>query len=107
MVLEGVHLVPGMLPLAFERAIVGECVLAIEDEQAHAGHFWIRDAASDGVRPLDKYLERLDDIRALQRFLVERAEQCGVPVIQNTTLEQTITAVLELVLTTAEAMQKV
>ena len=54
MVLEGVHLVPGMIP-PIEDALVVQCVLAIQSEEAHAGHFWIRDAASDGLRPLDKY----------------------------------------------------
>src|SRR5262249_8539909 len=64
-VLEGVHLVPGMVPTALEQAVLVQCVLAIEDEEAHARHFWIRDAASDGVRPLGKYLERFDDIRRI------------------------------------------
>ena len=31
MVLEGVHLVPGMLPVALERAVLVQCVLNIED----------------------------------------------------------------------------
>src|SRR5205807_6368205 len=51
MVLEGVHLVPGMLPLMVTDALVVPCVLAIEEEDSHAAHFWIRDAASEGLRP--------------------------------------------------------
>ena len=50
LVLEGVHLVPGMLP-PVEGAMVVHCVLAIEDEQLHESHFWVRDASSDGLRP--------------------------------------------------------
>ena len=49
--LEGVHLVPGMLPKV-EGALVVHCVLAIEDEEMHASHFWVRDASSDGLRPV-------------------------------------------------------
>ena len=45
----------------------------------HAAHFWIRDAASAGLRPVQKYLERLDDIRRLQDFIVERARDAGRP----------------------------
>jgi len=56
MVLEGVHLVPGFLPASIEGALVVQCVLAIESEEEHASHFWSRDAASEGVRPLEKYL---------------------------------------------------
>jgi len=108
MVLEGVHLVPGMLSVSAERAIVVECVLAIEDEEAHAGHFWIRDVASHGLRPVQKYLERLGDIRKLQEFIVERAGETGTPVIQNSSVETTVGAVIELVLgTAAEQLERV
>jgi 2-phosphoglycerate kinase len=54
MVLEGVHLVPGMLSRQIEGALAVECVISIENEETHAGHFWIRDMSSDGIRPLDK-----------------------------------------------------
>jgi 2-phosphoglycerate kinase len=107
MVLEGVHLVPGMLPREIEGALVVECVLAIEDEKTHAGHFWIRDLSSDGVRPLDKYLEHIGDIRYLQDFIVERAEVVKVPVIDNGDREKAIAAVMELVLTAADDLRKV
>ena len=100
MVVEGVHLVPGLLSLDLGIRLT-HCVLAIPDEESHASHFWIRDAASRGVRPVEKYLERLSDIRRLQDFIVERARDTGVPVIENTTMEQTVGAVIELVSGTA------
>jgi 2-phosphoglycerate kinase len=105
-VLEGVHLVPGMLA-PIENALVVQCVLAIDSEEAHASHFWIRDIASDGARSLDKYLERLSDIRYLQDYIVERAEKDGVPVIRNNDREGATSAVMELVLTGADRLQKV
>jgi 2-phosphoglycerate kinase len=106
-VLEGVHLVPGMLPSSIEGTLVVECVVAIENEEAHAGHFWIRDMSSDGVRPLDKYLDRIADIRYLQDFIVERAQVEGVPVIDNSEREKAIAAVLDLVLAAADSVHKV
>jgi 2-phosphoglycerate kinase len=106
MVLEGVHLVPGMLP-PIEKALVVQCVVAIESEETHAGHFVVRDLASDGMRRLDKYLDRLADIRYLQDYIVERAERENVPVIDNRTREQAIRAVMELVLTDADRLQRV
>src|SRR5437016_6143554 len=42
MVLEGVHLVPGMLP-RIDGALVVQCVLAIDDEEEHSTHFMVRD----------------------------------------------------------------
>lgn len=107
MVIEGVHLVPGMLANNIENAVVVECVLTIESEETHAGHFWIRDVTSDGVRPLDKYLERLGDIRYLQDYIVERAQVEQIPVIENSEREKAIRAVMELVLAAADRVEKV
>jgi 2-phosphoglycerate kinase len=106
MVLEGVHLVPGMVPSDIEGALVVHCVLAVENEEVHASNFWIRDATSDGLRPVDKYLEALPDIRIVQGYIVERAQQWGVPVIDNADIDQAIGAVIELTLASAERIQQ-
>ncbi len=97
MVLEGVHLVPGMLPDPPGRALVVHAVVAIENEDVHAQHFFIRDAATGGVRRLDRYLDRLADIRQLQEFLVDEARRCRVPVVHNGNIEEAIGEVIELV----------
>jgi 2-phosphoglycerate kinase len=102
MVLEGVHLVPGMLPKEeIKGALVFECVLAIDDAEAHASHFWIRDTDSEGVRPYEKYLEAFDDIRLIQTYIMGRARKHGVPVIENGNIEGAIGEVMELVLAAA------
>jgi 2-phosphoglycerate kinase len=106
MVLEGVHLVPGMLP-RIDGALVVQCVLAIEDEEEHSTHFMVRDAGLDGLRPHLKYIDRLDDIRRVQDHIVGRARRHRVPVIANTDIRAQIDAVLELVLASAEQVQRV
>jgi len=105
-VLEGVHLVPGLLP-PIEGALAVHCVLQIENREAHAAHFWIRDATSDGLRPVQRYLDALDDIRLIQGAIVQRAQRHEVPVIENTNIELTITTVMDLVLSSVEAKQGV
>ena len=104
MVLEGVHLVPGMLP-PIENALVVQCVLAINDTEAHASHFWIRDNDSEGMRPYEKYLECFDDIRLVQEYILGRAQRHEVPVIQNANIEEAVVEVMELVLNAAEPLQ--
>lgn len=104
MVLEGVHLVPGMLPARIGGALVVHCVLSVESEKRHASHFAIRDAASEGVRPLDRYLESLERIRTIQRYIVERARRAGVPVIENADMELAVGTVMELVLAGADSL---
>jgi 2-phosphoglycerate kinase len=106
MVLEGVHLVPGMLP-PIEGALVVQCVLAIEDEEEHSTHFMVRDAALDGHRPHQKYIDRLDDIRRVQDQIVRRARRHRVPVITHTDMRSALDALLELVLASAEQVQRV
>jgi 2-phosphoglycerate kinase len=103
-VIEGVHLVPGMLP-KIDGALVVECVLSIDDAEAHASHFWIRDSDSDGVRPYEKYLEAIEDIRLIQTYILGRARKHGVPVVENGNIEDAIGEVMELVFTAAEPVQ--
>jgi 2-phosphoglycerate kinase len=103
-VLEGVHLVPGLLP-PIEGALAVHCVLQIEDRESHAAHFWIRDATSVGLRPVQRYLDALDDIRLIQTAIVDRARRYEVPVLENRNIEHTITTVMDLVLSSVEARQ--
>ena len=105
MVLEGVHLVPGMLPREIQGALVVQCVLAINDTEAHASHFWIRDSDSEGVRPYEKYLDSFDDIRLVQAYIMGRARKHEVPVIENGSMEDAIGEVMELVLSAAEPLE--
>jgi 2-phosphoglycerate kinase len=100
MVLEGVHLVPGLVPLELQGAIVSSCILKISDETAHAQHFFTREAGAD--RPMGKYLDRFDSIRRLQDYLVRRADANGTPVVENETADLATRAVAELVLSAAE-----
>jgi 2-phosphoglycerate kinase len=105
MVLEGVHLVPGLLPTSIEGVLVVQCVLAIEDEVEHASHFSFR-GDPEGARAPAKYIEHLDDIRTIQTHIVERARKHNVPVIENTGIQQAVTAVIELVLERAAEVQQ-
>jgi 2-phosphoglycerate kinase len=100
--LEGVHLVPGLLE-PVDGAVFCQALLAIEDENEHAAHFWTRDA--EGVRPFDKYLRALPEIRRVQEYLVERATRVGVPVIDNTSVDLTVDSVVELVLAEVERVR--
>jgi 2-phosphoglycerate kinase len=103
-VLEGVHLVPGMVDVSYPGAFVVQCVVAIEDENLHRSHFWVRDQATEGLRPLEKYLDSLSQIREIQDYLVERARRHDVPVIYNDSLDNAVGDVLDLVLRRADQL---
>jgi len=104
MVLEGVHLVPGMVTADVHDALVVQCVIAIEDENLHRSHFWVRDYTTEGLRPLDKYLDSLPQIREIQNYLVERARRHDVPVIVNDSFDDAIAEIMDLVLRRADQL---
>jgi 2-phosphoglycerate kinase len=101
--LEGVHLVPGSISTSIRGAVVCHCLLAIDDDEEHASHFWTRDAASEGLRPFEKYLAALPEIRRIQDYLVTRAGKAGVQVIDNTSMGAAVDEVIELVLADVES----
>jgi 2-phosphoglycerate kinase len=102
MVLEGVHLVPGLLPETLDGAVLVHVVLEIADEDVHRMHFQVRDSATGGLRAMDKYLERLEDIRRIQGYVAGRARREGVPVVENANVDRTIDQVIGLVMDAAE-----
>jgi 2-phosphoglycerate kinase len=98
-VVEGVHLVPGLIaPEAQPGATIVQVMLAIEDEEAHQAHFVARDRIAGGARALDRYLKRFGDIRRIQDYLVARAERVGVPVIDASDGDAALRTLLDLIL---------
>lgn len=102
MVIEGVHCVPG----AFEGleqldAVVVPVVVAIEDEELHRSHFFARGESQS--RAVERYLAAFGRIRRLQGYIVDRALKIGVPVIDNSSLDDSLIEVMNLVLDTIES----
>jgi 2-phosphoglycerate kinase len=106
MVLEGVHLVPGLVPRELQGALVVHVVLEIADESVHRMHFRVRDGATGGTRAMEKYLDRLDDIRRIQTYVCGRARREGVPVVENANVDRSIDAVIGLVMDAAARVRE-
>jgi 2-phosphoglycerate kinase len=103
-VVEGVHVVPGLVTA--ERhpgAVVVQLMLAIEDEESHRAHFFARDAAGGGLRAMDRYLRRFGEIRRIQDYLLARAEKQGWPIVEAADPDQALLAVMDLILVSATA----
>jgi 2-phosphoglycerate kinase len=106
LVLEGVHLVPGLVELPRpDDAVSVFVVLSIDGETEHMRHFRYRD--EDSERRESRYLERFPDIRRLQELIVERARRAGVPVIENEDADRAARTVADLVLDAAERSRAV
>lgn len=98
-IIEGAHVVPGSLDLAAraDRMLAVPVIVTVEDETLHRSHFPAR-WADHGGRPPQRYLERFEDIRRIQRFLKSQALSNGVPVISNYNLDHAIAHIIELVM---------
>lgn len=104
MAIEGVHLVPGMVPTEIEGALLVHAVLHVASVEAHRSHFVVRDRVTGGSRALGKYLDSFAEIRCLQDVILERAAREGVPAIESSSLEAATGQLLELVLARAGAL---
>lgn len=102
-VVEGVHLVPGLVTAErHHAATVVEVMLAIEDEGLHQGHFYSRDFETGGFRPMDRYMRRFGEIRRIQDYLLVRAERMGIPVIDAGDPGRALVEVTDLILERTE-----
>jgi len=105
-VVEGVHLVPGLItPERHQTAMAVQVMLAIGDEDAHREHFMVRDFNSGGIRGMERYLRRFGEIRRIQDYLVGRAERLGVPVIEAADPDDALVDVMDLILERAGALE--
>jgi 2-phosphoglycerate kinase len=102
MVLEGIHVVPGYIePSQFKNASVVQLLIAVDDEEAHRSHFYIREVQTDGTRPFERYRANFGNIRTLGSYIEDLAVEHGVPIIRSLQLDRTVSEVLEFVVNTA------
>lgn len=102
MVLEGIHVVPGYIePSQFKNASVVQLLVAVDDEDAHRSHFYIREIQTDGTRPLERYRANFGSIRILGRYIEDLAAEHDVPIVHSHQLDRTVAEVLELVVNAA------
>jgi 2-phosphoglycerate kinase len=52
----------------------------------------------ESTRKVSRYLERIDAIWELQSWLLDEADRAGIAIIESTTIEETVRAVLDLVI---------
>lgn len=101
MILEGAHLVPGFLSeMDTDGAVIVPLLLTIEDADLHRNHFYARTRESRH-RPADRYLENFKQIRRIQKYMISSALMRGVPNIQHYDLDNTLTQIIEHVITKA------
>ncbi len=97
LIVEGVHVMPGLIDLAeFDDAVIVSALIMIDDEELHRSHFQSRGQHAHG-RPVERYLAHFDRIRKIQGHLVSLAREHDMPVISSYDLDSTLSRIVELV----------
>jgi 2-phosphoglycerate kinase len=100
LVVEGVHMVPGMLASTGARGRISEVLLlqmvvAVSDADLHRSHFLVREQETSGRRAIARYLQGFEEIRKIQDFILERAEAEGTLVVDNVNIDDTVGMVVD------------
>jgi 2-phosphoglycerate kinase len=100
MVVEGVHMVPGMLELreaqeGMSDALLLPLAVVVQDEALHRSHFLVREQQTSGRRMLARYLQGFEEIRKIQDFILERAQTEGTLIVDNVNIDDTVGTVVD------------
>ncbi|MDI6689841.1 MAG: 2-phosphoglycerate kinase [Actinomycetota bacterium] len=99
MVIEGIHIAPGFLDAEyFKNAFVVHIIIAVEDEDLHRSHFYIREIETEGFRPFERYRANFGNIRKIGEYIEELAKQHNTPIISSRNLDSTVSEVLEVII---------
>ena len=97
-VMEGVHLVPGFMPLEQAGATVVEFILNVSDPKLHESYFGTRETQTQSRRRREHYLEHFEEIRMIQDFCVAQAKAEGVAVVEAGDFDQMVDDAIEVIL---------
>ena len=93
-IIDGVHVVPGHINVNKSDSAF-QFVLWVDAEEQHEGHFYARSAGTK--RPPKRYIRELANIRRIQDYILEKAREHNIPIIENSSLDNTITEILDTV----------
>jgi len=89
-IIEGIHVVPGFLELKENEFMY---VITVPEKKDLLAHFYER--ARYSARGTERYIENIERILQIQEYIIEKARELGVPVIENIELEQTVRTIME------------
>jgi 2-phosphoglycerate kinase len=97
--IEGANLLPGVLDLERYQRDAQIVFLAVGtlDAAALRSRFAAR-AVRARERDSDRYLNHLDEILDIQGHILEEADRCDLPIVDNIDFEETVKAVIRSVI---------
>jgi len=98
MIIDGVHLVPGLVNWDEYRnkAHIIPLVVVVLEKDHYRQRFLLRQQIAP-TRQFERYLANFDSILKIQDYIIERAEQEDVPIVNNLDFEHSVRAIIRIV----------
>lgn len=90
MLIEGIHIIPGYFK---QDMAVFPFILHLEELEAHIERIYSRSRGTR--RPAENYLDHLDNIITIQKYIKRQAKEYDVPIIENTDFEQSVSTIIK------------
>ncbi len=95
MIIDGVHVVPGFINLKAykDKAYIIEIIIVVLEKDSYRQRFVIRQDTATR-RPFKRYLENIDSIYRIQKYIIEMAEHYNCPILNNIDFEKTVLSII-------------
>ncbi len=95
LIVEGIHLIPGIFDKLKDKAHVIHLILTTLDEEIHKSRFKSRERISQ--RTSKRYLRNFKAIRLIQDYLYKTATEKAIPIVENIDFDQTREKAIEII----------
>jgi 2-phosphoglycerate kinase len=98
MIIDGVHLVPGLIDLDGYRgkAHIIPLVVVLLEKDKYRQRFLLRQQIAPS-RQFERYLANFDSILNIQAYIIDRAEQEDVPIVNNLDFEYSVQSMIKII----------
>lgn len=93
LVINGIHLVPGYINIKKESSKIFHFILYLKDNKEHINRFYARSYGTS--RKAESYVKEFKRILDIQDFIVNKAREYDVPLIENNSLEKSLNFIMD------------
>ncbi len=93
--IEGIHVVPGLIKILKRNAFIVPIIISVDKEKDHQSHFYVRALETKHERPFQRYKDNFANIREIGYYIEKLAKKEGIPIIQCDNLDITVSKVID------------
>lgn len=93
LVMDGIHLIPGYINIKKENSKIFHFISYLEDKEEYINRFYARSYRTS--RKVESYVKEFKRILEIQEFIVNKAREYNVPLIENSSLEKSLDFIVD------------